>query len=221
MKFSRDYVLFCHITTQVSTDKHQDLLEQKGGEGFPHIVFMDAAGTVIATHEGSRDAAGFGKTGERARAFVDTKKKADAGDAAAKAELVLLRLEMGQTPLKEALESLKDAKLSEEQKTRLATMQADLEIREILDGIQDEARADAAAKKFIERKKSGKPAPAGEREFQMYWIIMIAHAEKQKDIPLFEEALKALKAKYGAVEEAKKFLESKDETLKTLKEEKK
>ena len=56
MKFSKEYVLFCHLTTQIEGEKHADLLEQKGGQGFPHIVFMDSDGNVLAEHRGDRSA---------------------------------------------------------------------------------------------------------------------------------------------------------------------
>ena len=38
-------------------------------------------------------------------------------------------------------------------------------------------------------KKAGKPAPSGERECQTYWILIMGHAEKTKDVKLYEEGL--------------------------------
>ena len=57
--------MFCHITTQIEGDKHGDLLEKKGGQGFPHIVFMDSDGKVLAEHQGDRSADEFAKTGQK------------------------------------------------------------------------------------------------------------------------------------------------------------
>lgn len=61
-KWSKDYVMFCHITTKVESDKYQDLMPAKAGDDFPHIVFMNATGDVIAEHEGDRTIEWFGKT---------------------------------------------------------------------------------------------------------------------------------------------------------------
>ncbi|MBM4062876.1 MAG: hypothetical protein FJ265_17545 [Planctomycetes bacterium] len=53
-------MLFCHVTTQVEGDKYPTLLRDKGGRAVPHLVFMDAAGEVLAT-QGDRSVAGFKK----------------------------------------------------------------------------------------------------------------------------------------------------------------
>ena len=67
VRFSKNYVLFAHVTSQVPGDKNQDLLQKKGGTGFPFIAFMDSEGNVIAKHEASRTAYGWARTGEKAK----------------------------------------------------------------------------------------------------------------------------------------------------------
>ena len=37
-------VLFLHVTSHVKADPDQNLLEEKGGRGFPHLVVMDDLG---------------------------------------------------------------------------------------------------------------------------------------------------------------------------------
>jgi hypothetical protein len=222
VKFAEGYVLFCHITTRVATDKHQDLLELKGGQGFPHIVFMDSAGNVIAEHEDERSAEAFGKTGEKAKAFLALKAKAEKGDAAAAVDYTIAQLELGQIKGGEAQAKLKGKTLSKEQQAKVDGLISTAEVREIMETVtQDKTTQEAAAKKFIERKNAGKAAPSDERLVQPYWILMMNHAEGQKDAALFEECLKALKDRFGSNPQAQGFFKVKDDVLKKLKDENK
>ena len=219
MKFSQAYVLFCHITTNVPADKHQDLLEAKGGQGFPHIVFLDGAGNVLAEHQGSRDAEGFSRTGGKAKSFLDVRAKAEKGDKAAEIDYALAQLELGQIKAAEATGRLKGRKLTKEQQAKLDTLVAAAEVQEIMATITPEPETQtAAAKKFLEMKKAGKPAPEDDQLFQVYWILMMNLAESQREVALFEECLTALKGRFGKLPQAAAFLKAKDEALKKLKE---
>lgn len=219
MKFGEKYVLFCHITTHVATDKHQDLLEKKGGQGFPHIVFMDSAGNVLAEHDGPRSAAEFGKTGEKASAFIALKAKAEKGDKAAQVELAIAELELGHIKLDEAKKKLEGKKLSKEQQAKLDGLAASAAVKEVLETVtQDKATQLAAGKKFLEMKKAGQAAPSSDQLFQPYWILMLNYAEEQKDVKSFEEALGAIKERYASNPQAQNFFKAKDESLKKLKE---
>ena len=212
-------MLFCHVTTHVATDKHQDLLEKVGGEGFPHIVFMDGEGKVLAEHDDERSAEAFGKTGEKAKAFLALKAKAEKGDKAAQVDFALAQLEMGQIKAGEAKDRLKGHKLSKEQQAKLDGLATSAEVKEILATVnQDKETQIAAAKKFLEMKKAGKPAPADERNFQVYFILMMNYAEGEKNAALFEECLKALKGRFGDNPQAANFFKAKEEALKQLKE---
>ena len=191
-------MLFCHVTSQVAADKHPQLLSEKGGTGFPYLAFLDAEGNVLAKHLGARDAAGFSATGKSATAFVDLKKKAEKGDKAAQADLLVQQLELGHLSADDARQKMKEVALSAEQKAKVEALFADVEVREVLKGVtQDKATRVAAGKKFLEMKKAGKPAPAGDRELQGYWIFIMDAAEEGKDAKTFAEAFEALKQKYG------------------------
>jgi hypothetical protein len=212
-------VLFCHITSHVPTDKHHDLLEKAGGQGFPHIVFMDSEGKVLAEHDGPRDPDAFAKTGEKAKSFLALKAKAEKGDKAAQVDYALAALELGQIKAAEAREKLKGHKLSKAQDEKLAELLVTAEVKEIMETVtNDEATQNAAAKKFHEMKKAGKPAPADDRLVQPYWILMMNWAEDEKNAALFEECLKALKAKFADNPQAQNFFKAKEAKLKELKE---
>lgn len=212
---------FCHITTNIPGEKHGDLLEQKGGGGWPHIVFMDSDGNVLAEHEGARDAESFAKTGAKAKAFVDLKKKAEKGDKAAKLDFLIARLDLGQLNVTDAEKELKDlGKPSKDQQKKLDEILPNARVREVLKGIDSQEAQVDAGKKFYEMKKAGQPAPTGDNEIQGYWILMMMHAEKEKDAASYEEGLKALKAKFGSNPRAQRFFQQSEEKLKKLKEEK-
>jgi hypothetical protein len=222
VKFSKDYVLYCNITTHVETDKDQELLEAKGGDGFPYLIFMDSEGNILAKHEEERDAQGFAKTGEKAKAFLALKAKAAKGDKAAKVDLVIAQLELGHFGAEEAQKKLSGlGTLSKAQKAKLDGLLVAAEIREILKTVTREKDTQReAGKKFLEMKKAGKPAPEGD-EAQPYWILILNNAEEDKDVTVFAEALQALKAKYGDNPQAAQFFQAKEAVLKKLREEKK
>jgi hypothetical protein len=221
VKFSKDYVVFCHITTHLQGEKHADLLEKKGGQGFPHIVFMDAEGTVLAVHEDARTAAAFAKTGEKAKAFVSLKAKAAKGDKAAKIDFLLAQMDLGQIKPDEAERQIKEAgALSKEQQTKFDGMMVNLSVMDIVKGIESEDEAKAAGKRFYEMQKAGNPGPTSEQAIQPYYILGMDAAEAAKDAETFEKDLKALKDKFGSNPQAKKFFEAKEKKLAELKEKK-
>ncbi len=211
---------FCHVTSKVATDKNQGLLQEKGGTGFPYFVMMDAEGNVIGKHEGERNVAGFEKTGQKAKAFLELKKKAEKGDRQARIDLLLAELELDHVTAEEAEKKIKEiGKLSPDQQTRLNGLLAGAAVKEVLKTVNDKPSQIEAGKKFLEMKKAGKSAPTSDRELQAYWILMMNYAETQKDVATFEEALKILKAKFGDNPSTKRFFDTKDEILKKLKEE--
>jgi hypothetical protein len=221
VKFSKDYVLFCHITTHIQGEKHGNLLEEKGGEGFPHIIFMDAQGNILAVHEEERSAAGFAKTGEKAKTFMALKEKAAKGDKAAQVDLIIAQLDMGQIKAADAEKQLKDVKLSKEQQAKVDEILVNTTVMDIVKGIESENEAKEAGKKFYEMQKAGKPAPTSDQAIQPYYILGMNAAEEAKDAATFEKNLNALKAKFGSNPQAKKFFEAKEKKLEELKGDKK
>ncbi|MEK7865184.1 MAG: hypothetical protein AAB434_00780 [Planctomycetota bacterium] len=212
--------MFCHITTRIEGDTNQDLLQKKGGRGFPHLVFMDSEGNVIAKHQGQRDAAGFEASLLKATAYMELKAKADAGDKAAKAEFLVTQLEMGAIPLSEFEEKIKEAgELSADLQARLDGVRANAEFSEIMQSIGQKPENEAVAEagpKLLEMKKAGH-VPAGENEFSTFHSILLEYAFTQKDAAQFEESLGALRERFGSNPQAKKFFEAQETRLAELK----
>ncbi|MBI3724902.1 hypothetical protein HY251_13240 [bacterium] len=213
------------MTSQVKTDKHPNLLSKKGGRGFPHLVFMDKDGFVMATHEAEPSIASFEETAKTAKQtldqYLDLKKKAESGDKTAKFEVLVLELQAGRVDLDQAdKETPGLGTLSDDQKKKLEAARSkvvDTWVVEVASAIGSEAEAPAAGKKFIEWKKAGKPAPSGEDEVGVFYSLILMAAKETKDIETYEDALKALKKKFGSNPQAKDFFEQKDKELAGLK----
>ena len=215
-------MLYCNITSHVPADKDQDLLEQKGGEGFPYLIFMDSKGNVLAKHEDQRDAEGFARTGKKATAFLELKAKADKGDKAAQIDVAIAQLELGHITSEEARKKLSGlGTISKAQQAKMDALLVAAEVRETLKSVTEEKGTQlAAGKKFLDMRKAGKAAPEGD-EAQGFWILIMIYAEEQKDAGTFSDALKALKAKYAGNPQAAEFFREKEATLKKLQDGKK
>ena len=221
VEFSKDYVLYCNIMSRVPGDKHQNLLMEKGGMGFPYLVFLDAEGNVLAKHEGARDADGFRETGKKVRAFLELRKKAETGGPGAKLDYLIARLDLGHAKVGDAEREVGGlGTLSAEQKARFEVALTNATILETVRAIQNDEGAEQAGKKFYEMYKAGKAAPTSDDAVQAYWILLMDCAEEQKDAVAFEAGFKALKAKFGELPQAQKWFKEKEETLKKLKESK-
>jgi hypothetical protein len=218
-KLADRYVLFCHITSQAQGEKHQGLLAQMSGQGWPSVFFVDSEGNVLARHSGPLTSGGFDATGAKPRAFLELKSRAEKGDARAKIDFVLARLELGQLKPGEAEEKIRETggAASAEQKKRLDELVANAEVEAILRVVKSEEAKIAATKKCYERRKAGKPAPTVEPWQGAYWNLVLEAAESAKDVEVFEESLRILKEKYSALPDAQKYLRDKEASLKKLK----
>jgi hypothetical protein len=216
-KFAKDYVLYLHITTMIPGEKYGDLLEQKGGNAFPWMVFMDSTGEIILEHQGERSAAGFAKSGEQAKNWLTLKDKAEKGDAAAKVDFAILQLTMGRIPAADAEKIVKEAgAVTPEQKAKLDAELVNAEIREAVRKLRSDEEAAELGKKFYARHKEGKPAPTADSALQSYFILIMDAAEAAKDADTFASTLKIMKDKYGKMEQAAPFFEEKEKSLKAL-----
>lgn len=215
-------MLLCHITSNVKSDKYQTLLQEKGGNGFPYLVFMDSEGNVLAKHEGARNAEGFEKSAGKAAEFTALKKKAEEGDAAAKIDLLIAQLTLNHLKVEEAQKRLKElGDVPKDKQEKIAGMILNAEVNEIARTITKEKPTRlAAGKKYLEMKKAGR-VPTADQEMQVFWILMMEFAENEKDAETYEAGLATLKAKFGGNPRTKKFFEEKEAALEKLKGDKK
>jgi len=204
VKWSKKYVLFLHLTTRVKTDKHQQMLRQKGGKGFPYLVYLNSQGTFLAQNKGKRGIKLFSDTAKEARAIQDKldelKQKAAGGDAAAKKELFLLDLKMGALATAEAIEQAREGiDLSNDQKQLVEGKLADLTIAakyEELRSLPRAKREAAMQETFYRWAKEGK-RPVNKRVCLNFWYWSCQGAKQAKNIKLFEVGLGVLKKHFG------------------------
>ena len=176
---------------------------------------MDAEGNVL-TAQRDRTVKGFEESLVKLASWTDLKKKADGGDKAAKAELVVVELEMGKLEVDAAKEALKDLPaLKKDLQARFDVALIGAEVGSVMKGVRTPEKAAEAGRKFTEMLKAGR-APKGDVSLQFYSAIMQA-AETDGDAPLFETALKAMRAEHGDKANVKRFLEQGDKRLADLK----
>ena len=207
MKFSKDYVMFCHITTAIPGEKHGELLQEKGGQGWPYFAFMDAEGNVIARHDDEPAGPAFAKTGEKAKAFLSLKAKAETGDKPAQVDFLLAQLELGLINPADAEQKFKEATPSKEQEAKYAGLLMNVTVMKDVDALENNDQEKALGKKYYDHFKAGKPAPTNDQAMQWYYVSVLEHSEEKKDLPNIEAVLKILTEKVGKTESTKDFFE--------------
>src|SRR5262249_34706543 len=94
-EFSKDYVLFFHVTTHIPSDPDGYLFAEKGGVGFPTLMILDENGNTLAKHCGERNMRSVRAMAEEARSFSDLIRHATTGDVAVRYECLCKQLEYG------------------------------------------------------------------------------------------------------------------------------
>jgi hypothetical protein len=176
---------------------------------------MDADGNVL-TAQRDRTVKGFEESLVKLASWSDLKKKADGGDKAAKAELVVLELEMGKLEADAAKAALKDLPaLKKDVQARFDTALIGAEVAATMKGKRKPDEVAEAGRKFAEMLKAGR-TPKGDASLQFYNAIMQA-AETDGDAKLFETALKAMQAEHGEKPNIKRYCEQAEKRLADLK----
>lgn len=207
------------MTSRVQTDPYQGLLKDKGGTGFPFLVFMDAEGNVLLPHNGARSMAGFEKTSKDVLSYLKAKAAAEKGDRSAKIDALLIEMDYGKTKQEDGETKLKElGELSADQTKYLEQIRFNGQVEAEVKGAgRDKTKVIAAGKRFLEWHKAGK-GPTNDRFFDSFYIYILDFCESEKDAKTFEESLNILKKKYGDDAGAKRFFDAKNEVLKKLKE---
>ena len=204
-EFGKKAVLFCHVTSRVDADKYQNLLSERGGQGFPYLAYLDADGALIGAPKG-RDVAAFdaGLTdaAASAKAWADEVKKLSAGSNADKIELVIKRVDRGELKVEEAREALKPlGEMSSDQRAKFNGIVADGEVMRILSAVKPpttpaerEKVVSELAGQFAAMEKDGlvPNKPANQMNF---FGLMFETASQKKDLARMEAIQAAAKSK--------------------------
>jgi len=188
---------------------------------------MNAEGKVVAQLEGQRTIEGFKGLLKAGQDFIDTKAKADGGDAPAKVDYFLRALKLHHFNLADGQkyrDSLKD--LVADQRAKIDALLVVVEMGEVVDSLRKGKEKDPAkvkemkaeaGRKFWAMHKAGR-IPAEDNSFGNFYSTILDYAEHDKDIPTFELALKTLQERFPKA--PKKFFDAKLEILEKLKAEK-
>lgn len=163
-------------------------MSEKGGTGFPTLMFLDAEGRRLMRHMGPRTTKGFEGSLEEVQEFQALMAKAEAGDAKAATELLIRQLQLEWFDFEEAQERAAALeKVSKKQQEEITQLLIDTEVRVL---------AKAAGKDPAERRKAGEHffamweadrVPATEAQLYPYWFMMADFAEDKGDKKLFKK----------------------------------
>ena len=203
--------MFLHNTSQVDGEPYSSLLNQKGGRGFPYLVFMDETGDVLATPAG-RSVDGFNETFEVLDDWRTMKAKFEAGDEKVATDLLLIELQLGQIEFPEA-KTRREAlqKVSRREARTLDEGLTNIELRYILKESKDPL---AAAPKLREMNDAGR-IPTG-RDGVDFFDALLKYASSQKDARMFQKTLVDMKRRYMRDRTLKNYLEAQDVELARL-----
>lgn len=216
-KFAKDVVLYCHITTMIPGVKDDALHVEKGGEYFPWLVFMDAAGDIIFEHEGERTPEEFAKSAERAKKWIAMKEKAEKGDGPAKIDFATLQLSLQKIPVADAEKMMKEGGTpTKEQQAEWDAVVTNAQIRLDLRGLKTDEDILSLGKKYYARFKEGKPLPTANIPLQNYLVFVLEASEAARDAETFAKALQPLKDKFGKMEQNAPFFEEQQKKLQAL-----
>lgn len=218
--FAAEVVPFLHVTSRVEGEAHPDMLQEKGGRGFPYVVAMDSKGEVIG-QIADRTVAGFRAMTKKAAEYVALAAK-EKRTAAEELRYVVALHELNKVDVAEArkrveaLEGLDDAGKKERDQFLLV-----LDIRSAVEGKNPQAMGEeekiALGKTFHEWWKAGRE-PTDQGAMQPFFIFMLDYAESAKDAELFEKALGKLREVFGPMPGAAGFFKRQDDRLAKLKE---
>ena len=202
--FADKVVLFCHVTSKVTDDTDQELLKEKGGRGFPYLVFMDAEGEVIAK-QGGRTVTALEKSVGALDVLAKLKNTDLTKDKSAAAASFIARLQLGKIEYADAKEEAATLELSEKQKAGVNAEFTNMEAMEIYQTARKERDFASLGSKYKKMFDAGR-IPTGNLA-GFFWNQLLNYAMKEKDAELFGKALDPFKKLNSKNERAKPMLE--------------
>lgn len=215
-------MLFCHITTRIPGREHDGLLSQKGGSGFPYLVFMDAEGDVLGEPPG-RSVQAFEGMAERAQRYLDLRRKSEKSSAE-EAELFSLEVGFGRLTLDQARAKRARLALPPEHDARLAQVIRSVEASQAVEEASEtlrqrgdlETKGPAIGERLYRDFLEKGAAPHDPRLRVSFHALIVEYGIQRKVLPAAEAAVAGLKQELGDDPRARDFLQELDARLERL-----
>lgn len=219
-EFAKDVVLFTNIMSRVEGEKHQTLLSEKGGTGFPYVVAMSAEGDVLSELS-DRSVDGFKAMMKAAADDLVLRAKKDPTPAE---RLKILGSDLARGRIKgpeyreraAKIEGLDEAGIKERE-TTIVHLDIDAEMDKLrkAGGPAPELRLEIG-KIFAGMHKAGR-VPTERRYIGGFYELMMIYGENEKDPEIFGAALAKLKEAFGGQKQAEEYFKTQEAKLEAMK----
>jgi len=233
--YSRNVVLFIHISTRIPGEANGTLFAEKGGNAFPTLMVMDKDGNVLARQCGERSmrvVRDVVAEGQGFKALIDrcTPQPVQSGDGKVsecsaspeeRYECLCKQIQYGHFAPDVARARVKDlGNLSADRKgwfeAAIVSRECQMALLEIRKA-PDERGQYQAAEKLVQMKKAGH-IPSDSNVFPFWeWVMAVARANQ--DIALYEDGLIAQKALRSDDANWRDRLQENENTLEKMKRE--
>jgi hypothetical protein len=214
--FTKKVIPFLHVTTRIEGRANDGMLSEKGGTGFPTLMFLDAKGEILGK-PGGRDVAAFDKTLGALMAIKDLEKRIAAGEKNLDDDLFMAQLAMGKfktaAEIKEKAKSFK--KLTKEQKATIAKAVVGKRVEAAMNSMERGPDAQIKVGKKFKAIYDEGLFPEGDMEGP-FWGLLMEYAESEKDGETMAVALENVKRIFGKQEWATALIEEKEASLKKI-----
>lgn len=205
-------VLFLHNTSHCDDEPNPDLLREKGGNGFPTVVYLSCDGRALKQLEFPTEMSTIENGLEQLEHWKALTAAAKT-DPAARKKLFMLELE--NRMLDAAAARAQAAKLTLTASERRAVDQqlTDLEFTEILAATPRKRAAEAGAKFYAMLQEDRVPQT---RQITTFWQYIFEHAMANKDAELFASCLEEMKNRHTGDARIRRYLPALEAQLKKL-----
>jgi hypothetical protein len=187
--------------TRIEDRADDELLYDLGGREHPSIFFLDAEGGILARPDADDvSVKALEETAAKVVRSLDFRKKAAAGDAAAKVDLAIVQCDLGVIEFSDLEGEIEGATLTAEQERAVGTLRADATVTDMLAVLKknrDQAAKDLAAEEFAALYRKG-THPARPLNRRFYWQVLAEHAAGAQDAAMLRVAIEQLRAAAGA-----------------------
>jgi hypothetical protein len=192
-------VPYLNVMTRIEERTDDTLLYDLGGREHPTMLFLDAEGGILGWHDTADcTVPALEATAAKVRRSLELAAKAEAGDAAARIDLAIVRCDLGVSELFELESALEEGglALTPEQEHAVEVLRADAAVADTIEVLRKhrdaETRAQAAEEFLAFYRKGTHPAKAGNAH--AYWSILADHAVAAQDAAVLRDALAGLRA---------------------------